>query len=94
MKGIGPISKVGTFLAQAGLRRIRARLENSQFSGAVLLGLKGIVVVAHGRSKADDICESIGIAKQGVEQDICGKIQASVGQIEETDTLISQVYAK
>ena len=77
----GPISKVGTFIAQAGLRRVRARLDDEQFSGAVLLGLSGIMVVAHGRSSANGIRHAIRIAKQGVEHDIPGKIKASIEQL-------------
>src|SRR5690606_20692162 len=38
----GPISSMGAFLAQAALRRLRARMDDSQFGGAVLLGLNGI----------------------------------------------------
>jgi phosphate acyltransferase len=76
----GPISTVGAFLAQAALRRVRRRMDDSEFGGALLLGLSGLVVVAHGRSNANAIRHAIRIAKQASEQDILGKIQASVGQ--------------
>ncbi len=78
----GPISTVGAFLAQAALRRLRKRMDDSQYGGAVLLGLSGMVVVAHGRSKANGIFNAIRVAKQGIEQNILSKIQAGVTTIE------------
>lgn len=76
----GPISTVGAFLAQAALRRVRRRVDDSEFGGALLLGLSGLVVVAHGRSNAYAIRHAIRVAKQASEQDILGKIQSNVGQ--------------
>ncbi len=76
----GPISSVGAFLAQAALRRLRTRMDDSQYGGAVLLGLSGLVVVAHGRSKSSAIRHAIRVAKQGVEQNIQAKIQEGVSE--------------
>jgi glycerol-3-phosphate acyltransferase PlsX len=74
----GPISSMGAFLAQAALRRVRTRMDDSQYGGAVLLGLDGIVVVAHGRSRANAIRHAIRVAKQGIEQNLLGKIAEGV----------------
>jgi len=79
----GPISKAGAFLAQAALRRTRRRMDDSEFGGAVLLGLSGIVVVGHGRSKALAIRNAIRVAKQGVEHNIIGQIEASIANAAE-----------
>lgn len=77
----GPINRVGTFLARTGLRQAKSRLDDSEYGGAVLLGLTGIVVVAHGRSYANAIRHSIRSAKQGVEHDIPGKISQGVAAL-------------
>jgi glycerol-3-phosphate acyltransferase PlsX len=77
----GPISSVGAFLAQAALRRLRARMDDSQYGGAVLLGLSGMVVVTHGRSKATAIRHSIRVAKQGIEQNIQVKIRDGIANL-------------
>ncbi|HMN27528.1 MAG TPA: phosphate acyltransferase PlsX [Caldilineaceae bacterium] len=82
----GPVSKVGAFLAQSALRRVRRRMDDSEFGGAVLLGLAGLVVVAHGRSNANAIRHAIRVAKQASEQDILGKIQTGIGQLGPTRT--------
>lgn len=80
----GFISKIGALLAKPALQRARQRTDDSEFGGAVLLGLAGIVVVGHGRSKAPAIRNAIRVAKQGVEHDILGKIQAGIGKPTET----------
>ncbi len=74
----GPVSAVGALLVRSAMKRVRLRLDDSEFGGAVLLGLSGIVVVAHGRSKAVAIRNAIRVAKQAVEQDIPNKVQAAV----------------
>ena len=72
------ISTLGALLAKAALRRVRQRMDDSELGGAVLLGLKGLVVVGHGRSKAYAVQHAIRVAKQGIEQDILGNIQRAV----------------
>jgi len=74
----GPISTIGAFLARTALRRVRQRMDDSEFGGAVLLGLSSLVVVAHGRSNATAIRHAIRVAKQGVEQNILSKIQNEI----------------
>ena len=74
----GPISTVGAFLAKAGLRRVRRRIDDSEYGGAVLLGLSGLVVVTHGRANATAIRHSIRIAKQAIEADIPSRIENGV----------------
>lgn len=74
----GPISTLGAFLARAALRRVRQRMDDSEYGGAVLLGLSGLVVVAHGRSNANAMRHAIRVAKQGIEQNIFDKIEHSI----------------
>lgn len=74
----GPISTVGALLARAALRRVRQRMDDSEFGGAVLLGLTGLVVVAHGRSNATAIRHAIRVAKQGIEQNILNTIGTEI----------------
>ncbi len=74
----GPVSTIGAFLARSALRRVRRRMDDSEFGGAVLLGLSSLVVVAHGRSNATAIRHAIRVAKQGIEQNILSKIQNEI----------------
>ncbi|MBP8292019.1 MAG: phosphate acyltransferase PlsX [Caldilineaceae bacterium] len=71
-----PIAMFGALLARNSLRRVRERMDDSHYGGAVLLGLSGLVVVAHGRSNPTAIRHAIRVAKQAIEQDIITKIQS------------------
>jgi phosphate acyltransferase len=75
-----PVSMLGGVLIRSALKRTKARMDDSEYGGAVLLGLSGIVVVAHGKSKANAVRSAIRVARQAVEHDVTGKIQAAVEQ--------------
>lgn len=75
-----PIAMLGALMAKNSLKRVRERMDDSHYGGAVLLGLSGLVIVAHGRSNPTAIRHAIRVAKQAVEHDIIGKIQAGIEQ--------------
>ena len=67
-------------LLAAGLRpafrRVRARLDYREVGGAPLLGVEGVVVIAHGRSDARAIQNAIRACKEAVEGDAVGAIRS------------------
>ena len=73
---------LGALMARKSLRRVRERMDDSHYGGAVLLGLSGVVVVAHGRSNAFAIRHAVRVAKQSVEQEILAKIQKGISEVE------------
>ncbi len=73
-----PISSLGGLLAKSALRRLSRRIDDSEFGGAVLLGLSNLVVVAHGRSNANAVRHAIRVAKQSIDYRIVDEIQAGV----------------
>lgn len=76
-----PISSLGGLLAKSALRRLSRRIDDSEFGGAVLLGLSNLVVVAHGRSNANAVRHAIRVAKQSIDYKIVNEIQAGVQEI-------------
>jgi len=46
--------------------KMQARVDYSEFGGALLLGVKGIVTICHGRSEARAIANAIRMAKKAV----------------------------
>ena len=53
------ISKMGAFLVKPQLKKTLKAFDTSQYGGAPLLGLNGLVVKTHGSSKANEIRNSI-----------------------------------
>jgi len=68
------ISKVIGLLAKPFMKRIYKRINYEEFGGALLLGVKGITVIAHGRSTAYAIKNAVRVAKEAVETGVNKKI--------------------
>ncbi len=59
--------KIGGLLIRPAARTLRARLNPDTYGGAFLLGLRGLVMSAHGNSSRTAIANAIGVAAKGVE---------------------------
>ncbi|MEN3202502.1 MAG: phosphate acyltransferase PlsX [Atribacterota bacterium] len=57
------------------LRALWKKLDRSEYGGAPLLGVEGVCLICHGKSKARDIKSAILRAKELVEQGILEKIR-------------------
>ena len=57
-------------LAKPFMSRIYTRINYEEFGGALLLGVKGITVISHGRSKAYAIKNAVRVAKEAVVNDV------------------------
>ena len=68
-------SKIGALLALPALKETLKDFDASKYGGAPLLGLNGLVVKAHGNSKAMEITTSIYQCVTFKQQDINGKIK-------------------
>lgn len=64
------ITKLGALLLIPALKSLRKMIDYDESGGAPLLGLDGICIKAHGRSKAMAIKNAIRIAKTAVKEDI------------------------
>ena len=62
-----PRGRLGGLLIRPGARRLRERLDPETYGGAYLLGLRGLVVIAHGASSRRAIANAIRLAARGVE---------------------------
>ncbi len=71
-------SKIGAALALPSLKSTLKAFDSSQYGGAPLLGLNGLVVKTHGSSKAQEITNSIFQCITFKEQDINGKIKENI----------------
>jgi glycerol-3-phosphate acyltransferase PlsX len=69
-------SKIGALLVKPALKETLKSFDSSQYGGAPLLGLKGLVVKAHGSSKAQEIKNSVIQCVQFKQQNINEKMAA------------------
>lgn len=71
-------SKIGALLIKPALKQTLKAFDASQYGGAPLLGLKGLVVKTHGSAKANDIKNSIIQCVTFREQEINAKIKEHI----------------
>jgi len=62
--------KLGGLLIRPAARRLRTRLDPDTYGGAYLLGLRGLMVIAHGSSSRTAITNAIRLGAAGVERGI------------------------
>jgi phosphate acyltransferase len=67
--------KLGGLLIRPAARRLRARLDPDTYGGAYLLGLRGLVVIAHGNSNRRAVANAIRLAARGAEHDLVGRLR-------------------
>jgi glycerol-3-phosphate acyltransferase PlsX len=70
-----PRGKLGGALIRPAARGLRARLDPETYGGGYLLGLNGLVVIAHGSSSRVAIANAIRHAARGVEHDVVGRLK-------------------
>ena len=76
---------LGGLLIRPAARRLRKRLDPDTYGGAYLLGLRGLVVIAHGNSSATAIANAIRLAARGVDHDVVGRLAARLGQAQRAE---------
>lgn len=74
-----PVSRIGAVLMRPALRSLAGKMDYSEYGGALLLGVRGVTVIAHGRSRAKAIKNAIGTAKAAVEGNVTEAIAARLG---------------
>ena len=72
--GATPRGKLGGLLIRPAARALRRRLDPDTYGGAYLLGLRGLVVIAHGNSSRRAVANAIRLAARGVEHDVVGRL--------------------
>jgi phosphate acyltransferase len=76
----GPLAGLGGLLLRPKLAGLRARLDPEAVGGAYLLGLRGLVVICHGRSTHRAIANAIALAERGVDQAVVEKTAAALAE--------------
>jgi len=74
-----PLGKIGALFLRPSLMRFKKELDYSEYGGAPLLGVNGVVIIGHGRSNAKAIKNAIRVAKEEVERKFIEKILEAIG---------------
>lgn len=80
-------SKIGAVLIKPALKKTLKTFDASEYGGAPLLGLNGLVVKTHGSSKAKEVTNSIIQCVTFKEQDVNSKIKESILNKQESERI-------
>jgi glycerol-3-phosphate acyltransferase PlsX len=76
------LSLPGLLLLLPSVAQLRKRVDWREIGGAPLLGVKGVVVIGHGRSDAKAIRHMIRMAQTSVKQNLVDAMQAALTPVE------------
>ena len=76
-------TKLGALLIKPALKKTLKSFDASEYGGAPLLGLKGLVVKTHGSAKAIEVEHSIDQCVQFKQQHISEKIEKAIHKNDE-----------
>jgi phosphate acyltransferase len=80
--GSSLVGKLGGLLIRPGARRLRERLDPETYGGGYLLGLNGLVVIAHGSSSRVAVANAIRLAARGVEHEVVARLQERLAALD------------
>jgi glycerol-3-phosphate acyltransferase PlsX len=89
-------AKLGGLLLRPSLRGLRSQIDPQEQGGAVLLGLRKLVVVPHGSFGEAGFARAIEVAARGVRQDVITRTHerlAAAGALRQTRTGPSEAAA-
>jgi glycerol-3-phosphate acyltransferase PlsX len=75
-------AKLGALLSTQSFKRLKKRLDYSEYGGAPLIGLRGVSIICHGRSSSNAIKNAIRVAKEFAENQVNAKLEAELSQID------------
>jgi glycerol-3-phosphate acyltransferase PlsX len=67
---ITELMKKGVQGATEALAPVRRSIEYSEYGGALLLGVSGVVIIGHGRSDESAVANAIGLAARALDADV------------------------
>ena len=70
-----PLSALGGMLAKPSFRAVAKKLDYREYGGAPLLGVNGVVIIAHGRSDPLAIQNAVKVAVGAVEKGLVETIR-------------------
>jgi glycerol-3-phosphate acyltransferase PlsX len=81
-----PVSAVGGLLIRRRVGRLREQIDPNTTGGAILLGVRRPVVIAHGRSSAEGIANALRLARRAADE---GMIEKTASALESAGVLRS-----
>jgi len=77
--------RIGALFARGAFRRLRSRVDYQEFGGALLVGVRGLTVISHGRSSPRALANAIRMVAEYGAHDVNRRVEAALAPLG-TDT--------
>jgi glycerol-3-phosphate acyltransferase PlsX len=74
-------ARLGAALALPALRALGRRLDYAEYGGVPVLGVNGVLINCHGRSRARAIAQALRLADRMAQRDLVGAIGRELGSL-------------
>jgi phosphate acyltransferase len=65
-----PVRKLGALIAKGAFAALKKKANPDEYGGAILLGVNGICIKAHGKASANAICSALRIAADAITRQV------------------------
>lgn len=73
------VSQIGALLSRRAFERFRQRVDYAEYGAGLLLGVRGLTLVGHGRSSARAVQSGIAMAARLVEGRVVARVSEALG---------------
>lgn len=78
------LSKIGFFFLRSSFKRLMKKFDYTEYGGALLLGVNGIVIIGHGSSNAKAVKNAITLSKKFITENVLDKISNEIEKHQKT----------
>ncbi len=78
IRAAGGMQKAAAWLLWPVFKKIKKRLDWNEYGGGALLGVKGIVVIAHGKSKKRAISSALRLSSELAQTDLLVRLESEL----------------
>jgi len=75
---VGELGKNGVQVPSAALSGVKRSIDYSEYGGALLLGVNGIVIIGHGRSDETAVANALALGARALDADVNARIVAGL----------------
>jgi glycerol-3-phosphate acyltransferase PlsX len=72
------LSKLGLTMLSPILKKLKKRMDYSEYGGAPILGFQKLIIKAHGRSKSKAIKNAVLLAEKSIANDLVGHMEGTM----------------
>jgi len=83
-----PLRVCGAILASGAFRAVKEKSSYESYGGSPLLGVNGVVIIAHGSSSALAIRNAVRVAVETVEKRVNPRIEEALAKISESSAIL------